>query len=79
MLAYSWEAEISRNFTRVLQYHGFYSFSASDDSQIWIESILKEFYTTSLLGQNIFALKWICTCINYKHSCIRNIPLNVFS
>ena len=34
------------DITRVSQYCGLYSFSASHDSQIWIESILKEFYTT---------------------------------
>ena len=79
MLAYSWKAEMSKKFTRVLQCHGFYSFSALHNSQIWIKSIPKHFYITSLLGQNFFASKWICTLINYKHSFNRNTPLNLFS
>ena len=33
----------------ILQYKGFYSFWALDDSQTWMKSILKEYYITILI------------------------------
>ena len=71
MLAYSWEVKylrISQEFCNIVESCGHYGFRASHNFQIWIESIPKEFDITSLLGQNIFASKWIWTRINYKHS-----------
>ena len=44
-------------FYNIADSHRSCSFSALHDSQIPIESVPKEIYITSLLGQNIFASK----------------------
>ena len=50
----------------IAQYQIFYSFRALPVSLIWIQSILKEYYITSLLGENIIATFSNTFTFNYR-------------